>query len=156
MTGSVAKILLATDGSEGSIRAARFTAGIAKPLGAAVTVLTVHDDDILMVHAMGPAVWPAAVPDASFDIEEIKAATEKRSLETTLADTKAALGDLEHVKVDQIWGHTAEAICDYASKHDIDLIVIGSRGRSGFARLMLGSISTQVAHHSPCPVTIVH
>lgn len=156
MTSSIAKILLATDGSEGSLRAARFAASIAKPLGATITVLTVHDDDVLMVHAMGPAVWPAAIPDATFNIEEVKVATEKRSLETTLADTKAALGDLSDIEVKQIWGHTAEAICDYASENAFDLIVIGSRGRSGFARLLLGSISTQVAHHSPCPVTIVH
>ena len=150
------KILLATDGSEGSLRAARFTAGIAKPLDAQVTVLTVHDDDIIMVHAMGPAVWPAAVPDATLNIDEIKAATEKQSLATTLSETKAALGDLPQVELAQIWGHTAEAICDYASENGFDLIVIGSRGRSAFARLLLGSISTQVAHHSPCPITIVH
>lgn len=156
MCSDVSKILLATDGSEGSLRAARFTADIAKPLGAEVTVLTVHDDDIIMVHAMGPAVWPAAVPDATLNVEEIKAATEKQALATTLSETKAALGDLPQVEVAQIWGHTAEAICDYASEHGVDLIVIGSRGRSAFVRLLLGSISTQVAHHSPCPITIVH
>ena len=156
MTSNISKILLATDGSEGSLRAAKFTTTIAAALGAKVTILTVHDDDVLMLHAMGPAVWPAAVPDASLNVEEIKAATEKRASETTLVDTKAALGDLSNVEVDQIWGHTAEAICDYASDKGIDLIVIGSRGRSVFSRLLLGSVSTQVAHHSPCPVTIVH
>jgi len=156
MTTNISKILLATDGSAGALHAAKFAATIAQSLGAQVTVLTVHDDDVLMLHAMGPAVWPAAVPDASLNVEEIKAATEKRALETTLADTKAGLGDLPNVKVDQIWGHTAEAICDYASEWNIDLIVVGSRGRSAFARLLLGSVSTQVAHHSPCPVTIVH
>lgn len=156
MTMDISKILLATDGSDGAIRAARFTAIMAQSLGASVTVLTVHDDDVLMLHAMGPAVWPAAVPDASLNVEEIKGATEKRALETTLADTRAALGDLANVAVEQIWGHTAEAICDYASERAFDLIVLGSRGRSAFARLLLGSVSTQVAHHSPCPVTIVH
>lgn len=156
MTTNISKILLATDGSEGSMLAAKFTATLAESLGAKVTVLTVHDDDVLMLHAMGPAVWPAAVPDASLNVEEIKAATEKKASETTLADTKAALGELANVTVDQIWGHTAEAICDYASEQAFDLIVIGSRGRSAFSRLLLGSVSTQVAHHSPCPVTIVH
>ncbi len=90
------------------------------------------------------------------NVEEIKVATEKRALETTLADTQAALGDLPNVELAQIWGHTAEAICDYAQANDVDLLVIGSRGRSTVARLLLGSVSTQVAHHSPCPVTIVH
>ena len=156
MHSEISKILLATDGSEGSLRAAKFAAGIAKPLGAQVTVLTVHDDDIILGHAMGPVIWPAAVPEATLNIEEIKAATEKQSLATTIAETKAVLGDLPQVDVAQIWGHTAEVICDYASEHGFDLIVIGSRGRSAFVRLLLGSISTQVAHHSPCPITIVH
>lgn len=156
MADGIAKILLATDGSEGSMHAARFAATLAKALSARVTVLTVHDDDVLMLHAMGPAVWPAAVPDASLNLEEIKSATEKRASDTTLAETKAELGDLPDVEVDQIWGHTAEAICDYAREKAFDLVVIGSRGRSAFARLLLGSVSTQVAQHSPCPVTIVH
>jgi len=156
MTGNISKILLATDGSEGAFHAAKFAATIAQSLGAKVIILTVHDDDVLMLHAMGPAVWPAAVPDASLNVEEIKSATEKKAIETTLADTKAALGSLADIEVDQIWGHTAEAICDYAGEKSVDLIVIGSRGRSVFARLLLGSVSTQVAHHSPCPVTIVH
>ncbi len=156
MTTDISKILLATDGSDGSMHAARFAATIARSLGAKITILTVHDDDVLVLHAMGPAVWPAAVPDASLNVEEIKTVTEKKAAETTLADTKSALGELTNVEVDQVWGHTAEAICDYASEQAFDLIIIGSRGRSAFARLLLGSVSTQVAHHSPCPVTIVH
>ncbi len=156
MTKEISKLLVATDGSEGALHAAKFAAKIAHALDAHVTILTVHDDDVLMLHAMGPAVWPAAVPDASLNVEEIKTATERKALETTLADTRAALEDITDVEVDQIWGHTAEAICDYAKDNSFDLIVIGSRGRSAFARLLLGSVSAQVAHHSPCPVTIVH
>lgn len=36
-----------------------------------------------------------------------------------------------------------------------DVLVVGSRGHGGFARLVLGSVSEQLAHHAPCPLTIV-
>ena len=156
MTGNVSRILLATDGSEGSLHAARFAGSIARTLGAQVTILAAHDNDPLVLNSMGPAVWPGAIPDSLLNFEEIKQATEKQTESTTIAQAKKALGDLPRIEVAQVWGHTSEAICDYASENGYDLIVIGSRGRSAFARLLLGSISSQVAQHASCPVTIVH
>ncbi|MFT4585099.1 MAG: nucleotide-binding universal stress UspA family protein [Gammaproteobacteria bacterium] len=156
MTDNVSKILLATDGSEGSLRAARFAGSIARPLGAQVTILTAHDNDLLVLNSMGPSVWPGAVPDTLLNFEEVKAATEKQTESTTIAQARKALGDLTRIDTVQMWGHTAEAICNYATENGFDLIVIGSRGRSAFSRLLLGSISSQVSQHSSCPVTIVH
>ena len=156
MTTKVSHVLLATDGSEGSLQAAKFVAAVSGPLKAQVTILTVHSNEVLMLNPMGTTVLPAATPETSLNLDEIRTAIEDQASNTIIADTQAELGDLPNIEVKQLWGQTAEIICDYAQDYDVDLIVIGSRGRSAFERLLLGSVSTQVAQHSPCPVTIVH
>jgi nucleotide-binding universal stress UspA family protein len=55
----------------------------------------------------------------------------------------------------QIYGHAAKTICKVAREENIDLIVIGRRGRSGLGELFLGSVSNYVLHHAPCSVLIV-
>ena len=47
------------------------------------------------------------------------------------------------------------AICDYAVKHDVDLIVIGTHGRTGVSRLLIGSVAEKVVRHASCPVLVV-
>jgi nucleotide-binding universal stress UspA family protein len=67
----------------------------------------------------------------------------------------ARLGDSRppSVTVRGVSGLPAEAIIDAAK--DADMIVVGSRGAGGFARLLMGSVSYQVAHHAHVPVLIV-
>lgn len=50
-------------------------------------------------------------------------------------------------------GATAEALCEVA--RDADLLVVGARGRGGFAGLLVGSVAGQVISHAPCPVVVV-
>jgi nucleotide-binding universal stress UspA family protein len=47
------------------------------------------------------------------------------------------------------------AIVDYADKNGVDLIVVGTRGRSGFSKLLLGSVASSVVTYASCPVTVV-
>ncbi|MDT3437208.1 universal stress protein [Haloarcula sp. 1CSR25-25] len=53
-------------------------------------------------------------------------------------------------------GSPASAIVDYLAEHDIDQVVIGSHGRTGATRILIGSVSESVARRSPVPVTVVH
>ena len=46
-------------------------------------------------------------------------------------------------------------ICKFAESEKIDLIVMGSRGLSEIKELLIGSVSSEVLHHAPCPVTII-
>ena len=48
-----------------------------------------------------------------------------------------------------------ESLTTYAESHNVDLIIIGSRGLGGFKKLLLGSIASGVSQHSKCPVLIV-
>lgn len=48
-----------------------------------------------------------------------------------------------------------DSLVSYAESHDVDLIVIGSRGLGGFKKLLLGSVASGVSQHSKCPVLIV-
>lgn len=149
-------ILLATDGSEHALHAARFAGMLSRTTGGKLSIVTVHNDDAVMLNAMGPAIWPATVPYSSMTAEEIRKTVEQHAEESVLPDTRKACGDGANIGAEvQLWGQVAEQICEYADEHDCDLIVLGTRGQSNFSRLLLGSVSTQVTSHAHCPVTLV-
>jgi nucleotide-binding universal stress UspA family protein len=50
----------------------------------------------------------------------------------------------------------SEAIVNYATQHQIDLIVLGTRGRSPLERVRTGSVAERVVHRAPCPVMTIH
>lgn len=52
-------------------------------------------------------------------------------------------------------GDPAKIIIELAKTNDYDLIVMGSRGRSAFKELLLGSVTLKVAHHAMCPIMVV-
>ena len=99
------------------------------------------------------AWYPAVLETAAGEIaaeespEEIARTLQADALKSVADEGVTATGQL--VKGDS----PAEAILAAAS--DADLVVVGSRGHGGFPGLHLGSVSTQVIHHAPCPVLVV-
>ena len=79
----------------------------------------------------------------------------EREAQEIVAAAAAELGAEPGVPVEAeaFEGHPALVLADVAK--DADLLVVGSRGRGGFKALVLGSVSTSVLHHAPCPVVIV-
>ena len=52
-------------------------------------------------------------------------------------------------------GHVGDQICTFAKENDVDMIVMGSHGRKGIKRALLGSVSYSVVNQATCAVTIV-
>mgnify|MGYP001811991599 CR=1 FL=1 len=146
MAGELSHILVPTDGSEQALDAARVAGHLARGLDAKVTVVIVHAEDIV----------PALAWQDVMEVDEVRARLESDAREKALPDTVNALGKLsEQPECFQLWGHPGEKICQFAEESNVSLIVMGSHGRSGFKRLVLGSVSNMVVNHAPCAVTIV-
>ena len=141
----IRKILCATDGSAASGKAVDTAVDLASQLGAALTFITV--ERVSSQTAANSAFWDSQVLDAA-------AAQTHRDLSS--AESKARQAGLSQVQCVTTQGvNIAAAIIDYAEKNAFDHIVTGSVGRTGLARLMLGSVAADVVAKAHCPVTVV-
>src|SRR6516165_6867723 len=136
MTG----IIVGIDGSDHSQRALEWAVQEAAIRAVPLTVIAVYR----AVAGLwgGPMLYPQ---DSGLSAQARK--------ETEKAMANAGGVRPPSVTVREICGIPAEELV-LASK-DADLIVVGSRGTGGFARLLLGSVSSQVVHHAHCPVVVV-
>lgn len=141
------KILLAVDSSEYSAMAIKEVAKRPWPSRSTVRVISV-------VERMTP---PAAELwyDGGGDLEIANREMRKRAMELTTA-TAAKLREhgFKSEAVVRV-GHPRTAIVDEARKWSADLIVLGSHGRTGLKRLLLGSVALSVVTHAPCSVEVV-
>jgi nucleotide-binding universal stress UspA family protein len=114
------------------------------------------DDTITVLHVIDPVL--AVYQAEARGITEARAwVAETTEVARETADAAAALAADRGVAVDTAvaTGRPAAVILDYAEAHDVDHIVMGSHGRSGASRLLLGSVAERVVRESPVPVTIV-
>jgi nucleotide-binding universal stress UspA family protein len=138
-------IVVGVDGSEHSARSLEWAMSEAAARNAPLTVITVQS--VAASYFASPVVLPADEPAR----EEVAQAA-KEIAEKALAE----LGDRPRpasVTVRAISGFPARELID--ASRDADLLVVGSRGMGGFTRLMLGSVSSQVAQHAHCPIVII-
>jgi nucleotide-binding universal stress UspA family protein len=145
-----AHILVATDGSELAGRALDHALGLAKDLGSKVTIVTVTEPAALVGGGYG------AVAGTAFDpIPELIEAQEEAAkgvLAKAVDVAKAAGIDAKTAYVSDSF--PAEGIISTAGSVGADLIVMGSHGRRGFGRLLLGSQTSNVLAHTKVPVLV--
>ncbi len=140
-------ILVCSDGSEHALEAARAAAEIAKKFGSHVT----------LVHVF--------LPMGRFSPDTFESGRDKTALTPEYTDLvqqsieKHTGKVFDDAGVDYAFagatGQVVEQIVRLAEQENAALIVLGSRGRGGFQRFLLGSTSDGVAHHAHCPVLIV-
>ena len=137
-------IIVGIDGSRHSQRALEVAITEAALRHVPLTVITVHQ--VVAGYSGHGVAFPG--DDALADKARQAALAQVDSVVANFGDSRPP-----SVTVRGVSGLPAEAILDAAG--DADMIVMGSRGAGGFPRLLMGSVSYQVAHHAHVPVLIV-
>ena len=150
------KILLAIDNSKGSEQAARTLAGWAKALQPE-SILLVHVQKLLGQSLLGEAL------ESDQDLEEVSAALEGSEYLAKLDAASAKIithftsifeqAGLKNISARVKQGHPAEQIIATAKEEDVDLIVLGSRGKRKHS-FLLGSVSREVANTADISVLV--
>ncbi|GAB3410504.1 universal stress protein [Haloparvum alkalitolerans] len=144
------RILIPTDGSEVAEAAVDHALDLAERYDAEVHALYVVDIDSINL-GLGTEQVDRLKQGRFDEMEEVK----QRSDEATgaVADRAAERGIdvVEHVSA----GRPHKLIGDYAENHDIDMIVMGSHGRAGVKRALLGSVTERTLRSTHVPVLVV-
>jgi nucleotide-binding universal stress UspA family protein len=134
------RVVVGVDGSEEAVAALAWAVEEARLRGGEVLAVTAWDF---------PAMTAGGMDGITTDAAAYTRAAE-HVLDVALHGAESS-GVEAHRLVTR--GHPSEVLLQAA--RDADLLVVGSRGHGGFAGLLLGSVSAQVVHHSPCTVVVV-
>jgi nucleotide-binding universal stress UspA family protein len=139
------KILLPVDGSKSSLNAAKYVVKLAKDLRSkcSVTLISVHDD-IGLGHVK-QFVANSVIDDYLREVSEKELKGAQKTLDAA---------GIKHSMVIKR-GNIANEIIAIANKEKFDLIVMGSKGRSGFVDAVMGSVAQRVSNTAKQPVLLI-
>lgn len=152
----LSRILIALDGSEQSMRAVDLAISIARKHDAELVALYVFFSQLGYAYSS----YLSKLEDSPSIAAIVNSAKEEAGHWFEAINKKIANSDKnEHhirLKSEVIVTSTSvpAAIIDYASKNKVNLIVIGTRGRSGIKKVLLGSVAQEVIRESRCPVLV--
>ncbi|HYG00695.1 MAG TPA: universal stress protein [Candidatus Saccharimonadales bacterium] len=147
------KILVPIDGSKNSMKAVEYGIDIAQIYGCDLIVLHVlfsQSGFAFHTETVTGTITTSSLDDLN---NEARQDAERLFDEVKKISERTKIKVITEVVVTVI--SVVEAILSYAEKEDIDLIVVGSKGRSGWKKLILGSIASGISTYAHCPVLIV-
>jgi nucleotide-binding universal stress UspA family protein len=141
------RIVVGVDGSEHAKTAMRWALTQARLTGATVEAVTAWQDPAMSGFSYG---WSPML----FDGDSIATLTEK-TLHETIAEVTSghANGQRVEIKARVVQGHPAKVMVEAST--GAGLLVLGTRGHSTFAGILLGSVSQHCVQHAPCPVVVI-
>lgn len=143
-------VLVPTDGSEAAQKAVDQAVDIASKYGATVHALYVIDVNATS-YSLGSEQVDRIRSGRLDEMPEVKAAAEEATGYVADAARERGVVVEEHVTT----GEPARAIRKFVEENDIDLVVMGSHGRSGLSRVVLGSVAEKVLRRTRLPVLVV-
>ena len=143
---TIRRILAPTDFGDCAAPAVRYAAELAEKLGAELVLLHVVPDAVL---ALPDAVMPTPTPVA--DLEALTEAGKTGLANLIAAEKLERLNPRTEVRI----GSPAQEVIAAAADLDADILCIGTHGRGGIARVILGSVADMILRHAPCPVLSV-
>jgi nucleotide-binding universal stress UspA family protein len=147
----ISKIVVPIDGSKNSMEAADYALKMAQKYGSKVAfVHVVNLDQNLQLFGIYRLSYPDPIKKR---VEEGKAEAQRWFTEITRNAEQMRVS----IKTDVIDSplSVVAALVNYADQEKADLIVIGTRGRSGISKMLLGSVASGVVTYAPCPVLVV-
>jgi nucleotide-binding universal stress UspA family protein len=149
------KILVSIDGSKESLDAADYGLSLAKLFNAVVTVIHVLPQEIRYGYDSVDAIQPDIPSTPVKGIVELSKQEVQAKLLSKIMEKAKEMDVNLQADIIVATRSVASEIVDYADKLDADLIIAGTRGRSGLKRILLGSVASEILRYADCPVLIV-
>jgi nucleotide-binding universal stress UspA family protein len=152
-TITFSKMLVAIDGSDASMDAADYAIFISKEYNAELlyALHVIHPADIDLSFGQIKEIAPSSYHVVSNTNNNNKDAQKYLDKVKLMANEKSV-----QIKTEVIASaNVAGGIVDYAEDKDVNLIVVGTRGKSGFKKVLLGSVAGDVVTYAHCPVLVV-
>jgi nucleotide-binding universal stress UspA family protein len=152
------KILVAIDGSENSLKAAVYAIDIAKKDNSQLIALTVLDIStprrVSSSFITAPTYGLIELEDKRKEAQQWLDKFEKLAAKENNTANNNNIQFKSEIIEDPI-SRVGSAIVDYAERENVDLIVVGTRGRTGFKKMLLGSVASDVVTYAHCLVLVV-